>query len=102
MKHKLELDAGVYFCFPLIIDISEFETLRPYLTNGKISFIDCLMERVKIGSTSILSFRDYFREYLQRQNIPPVRDEELVLRFREIMNRISLRFFKKPFEASNE
>jgi hypothetical protein len=102
MKHKLELDDGVYFCFPLIIDVSEFETLKPYLTTGKISFIDCLMERVKIGGSSILSFRDYFREYLQRQNIPPIRDEELVLRFREIMNRISLRFFKKPFEAPNE
>jgi hypothetical protein len=101
MKHKLQLDSGVYFCFPLILDISEFETLKPYLTSGKISFIDCLMERVKIGSIRILSFRDYFREYLQRHNIPLIRDEELVLRFREIMNRISLRFFKKTFEAPN-
>lgn len=102
MKHRLELDAGVYFCFPLIIDVSEFETLKPYLTSGKISFIDCLMGRVRLGARGILSFRDYFREYLQRQNIPPIRDEELVLRFREIMNRISLRFFKKPFEAPSE
>jgi hypothetical protein len=75
---------------------------RQHRSNGSVSFIDCLMERVKIGASSILSFRDYFREYLQKHSIPPARDEELDLRFREIINRISLRFFKKPFEASNE
>ncbi len=30
MKHKLQLDSRGYFCFPLILDISEFETLKPH------------------------------------------------------------------------
>jgi hypothetical protein len=103
LKRKKSIRRDVICTFPLVLDVSEVETLRPFLASGKLSLTDCLMERVKIGTNGFLSFRDFFRGYLSERGITFVRDDETLARFTEIMNRISLRFFKKPLEqAENE
>jgi aspartate/glutamate racemase len=47
-----------------------------------------------------LTFRDFFREYLEQKGIERFNDDEMIARFHQIMYRISLRFFKKPFEKA--
>ncbi|OLB36490.1 MAG: hypothetical protein AUH11_10920 [Acidobacteria bacterium 13_2_20CM_57_17] len=64
--------------------------------------VECLMERARIGTNGFLSFRDFFREYLRQRGVERVTDDETLTRFRAIMNRISQRFFKKPFETRSE
>jgi hypothetical protein len=102
LKRKQQLDQRVVYTFPIILDVSELESLKPYVTGKKLSMIGCLMERVRIGANGFLSFRDFFREYLRERGIERVTDDETFTRFRAIMNRISLRFFKKPFEPRFE
>ncbi len=98
LKRKLHLNQSVVYTFPIILDMSELESLKPYVTGKKLLMVECLMERVRIGTSGFLSFRDFFREYLQRRGIERVTDDETFARFRAVMNRISLRFFKRPFE----
>jgi hypothetical protein len=102
LKRKQQLDPAVFYTFPIVLDVSELETLKPYVVGKKVRIVECLMERVHMGTTGFLSFRDFFREYLQQRNIGRIMDDATFLRFREIMNRISLRFFKKPFELQPE
>jgi hypothetical protein len=102
LKRKQHLDTRVYYTFPLILDVSEIETIKPYVLKKKVSFIDCLMERVRMGGSGSLSLRDFFPEYLGKRGVEPVRDDETFARYLRIMNRISLRFFKKPFEPAQE
>jgi hypothetical protein len=102
LKRKQQLDPRVYYSFPLVLDVSEIEALKPYVSKKKVSFVDCIMERVRMGASGFLSFRDFFPDYLQKRGIERIADDETIARFRAIMNRISLRFFKKPFEPVQE
>ena len=102
LKRKQQLDQRVVYTFPIILDVSELESLKPYVTGKRLSMVECLMERVRIGTNGFLSFRDFFREYLLQRGIERVTDDETLTRFRAIMNRISLRFFNKPFELRLE
>ena len=79
LKRKERLDLSVAYTFPLVMDVSEVEFLKPY---------------------GFLSFRDFFRRYRQERNITPP-DDETFVHFRQIMNRISLCFFKKPLEPES-
>jgi hypothetical protein len=98
LKRKHRLDRRVVYTFPLVLDVSEVETLKPFLAAGMVSLVACFMERVRMGGVGLLSFRDFFRQYLQDRKIAFVRDEETLVRFRQIMDRISMRFFGKPLE----
>jgi hypothetical protein len=102
LKRKQHLDPKVTCTIPLVLDISEIESLGPYLLSGKISFIDCIMERVRIGATGFLSFGDFLREYINQKKIERVKDTGTLERFRAIMKRSSERFFKKPFTQDEE
>jgi len=102
LKRKQHLDPRVIYTFPIILDVSEMESLKPYVIGKKISLVECLMKRVHMGTSGFLSFRDFFREYLRQKGIERARDDETVARYKVIMNRVSLRFFKKPFEPAPE
>jgi hypothetical protein len=102
LKRKQQLDPKVTCTIPLVLDISEIESLGPYLLSGKISFIDCIMERVQLGGTRFLSFGDFLREYIYKRKIERLRDTGADERYRLIMNRISERFFKKPFTPDDK
>ena len=102
LKHKQQIDPRIDCTFPLILDVSEIENLKPYLSSGKISFVDCIMERIRMGGTRFLSFSDFLRGYRSERNIAPMKDSEMSARFRQIMNRISERFFGKPFVPSKK
>jgi hypothetical protein len=98
LKRKHRLDTRVDYTFLLVLDVSEVEMLKPFLIAGKVSLLDCLMERVRMGGSGFLSFRDFFGQYLQDRKIGSVPDEETMARFRQIMDRISERFFGRPLE----
>ena len=101
LKRKQHLDAKVVCTFPLILDVSEVEALKPYVQQKKVALVDCLMERIRKGAGGILSFRDFFPEYLrQRGVVDGVRDDETMALFHKIMDRISVRFFKKSIDAA--
>jgi hypothetical protein len=100
LKHKQSIDPKINCTFPLILDVSEIENLKPYLSSGKISFIDCIMERIRLGGSRFLSFSDFLREYRNERNIAPMKDPEMSARFEKIMDRISKRFFGKQFVPS--
>ncbi len=102
LKRKQSLDPRVIYTFPIILDVSELESLKPYVIAKKLSVVECPMERVHIGMNGFLSFRDFFRDYLLQRGIDRVTDDETFARFRAVMNRVSLRFFKKPFEPLSE
>jgi hypothetical protein len=99
LKRKERLDSSVVYTFPLVMDVSDVEFLRPFLAATKVSLVDCLMERVRMGSGGFLSFRDFFRQYRQERNIKTLPDDETFEHFKRIMDRISLRFFNKPLES---
>ena len=96
LKRKQEINTTINYTPPLILDVSDVEHLKPYLEAGKVSFIDCIMERVRRGSGKFLSFGDYFREYRQDRKIDKIQDEDTMNHFRSIVNRVTERFFKKP------
>ncbi|MGC1619592.1 MAG: hypothetical protein WA765_13970 [Candidatus Acidiferrum sp.] len=99
LERKEGLNPAITCTFPLVLDVSDIETLKPFLAAEKISLTDCLMERARMG-TGVLSFRDFFRQYLQDRNIGWVLDDETMARFEKIMDRLALRFFKKPLTVA--
>jgi hypothetical protein len=80
--------------------VSEVEALKPYLQKKRVLLVECSMGRIGKGTFGFLSFRDFLREYLEQRGIERVNDEEMIARFHQIMERISQRFFKKPFKPT--
>ena len=100
MKRKQNLDRKIVCTTPLILGVSDIEALAPYLLTRQVTLVDCLMERSRLGGARFLSFRDFFRIYLHDRDIAMVRDEAVFERFRQIVDRVSRRFFNHPFEPS--
>ncbi len=94
------LERRITVVGPLILSVSDVEMLRPYLRSGKISFRECMMERAKLGGMKHIPFVDFFRDFLITKSIGPLWDEDARKRFRQVMERVSLRFFKKSFASS--
>jgi hypothetical protein len=100
MKRKQHLDRKIVCTTPLVLGVSDIEALAPYLLTRRVSFVDCLMERSRLGGARILSFRDFFRVYLHDRDIAMARDEAVFERFGQIVDRVSRRFFNHPFKSS--
>ncbi len=100
LRRKKHLDPGLNCTSLLVIEISDIEILKPFLLTRKITLSECLMERSRMAGVGLLSFRDFFHQYLQNKNVGWVSDDETMSRFEQIMDRISRRFFKKPLEAA--
>jgi len=98
LLNRERIDPKVACTFPLVLDVSDLEALRPFLAAGEISFCDVLRDRVRLGS-GVLPFRDFFQFYRTSRNVRWVPDDDTMRRFTEIMDRLSIRFFKKPLEA---
>jgi hypothetical protein len=98
LRRKQQLDRTINCTPPLVVDVSEIEHLKPYLLTGRISFIECIMERVRLGSSRLLSFGDFFRQFRKDRGIERIPDQEMLKQFRSIMHRISERFFNLPFD----
>ena len=99
LLNRERIDPKVACTFPLVLDVSDLEALRPFLAAGEISFGDCLRDRARLGS-GVLPFRDFFQFYRASRNVRWVPDDNTMHRFTEIMDRLSIRFFKKPLEAA--
>ena len=99
LLNRERIDPKVACTFPLVLDVSDLEALRPFLAAGDISFGDCLRDRARLGS-GVLPFRDFFQFYRASRNVRWLPDDNTMHRFTEIMDRLSIRFFKKPLEAA--
>jgi hypothetical protein len=99
LKRREQLDRNAIHTFPLVLDIAEVEMLKLYITSGAVTFTDCLMSRIKLGASQVLSFRDFFNGYVQERRVVRPKDQQSMPRYLGIMERISQRFFHKPFDA---
>ncbi len=55
------------------------------------------MEPIGFGGSKHLYFHDFLRDFLTKRSIGPMRDEDTPKRFRNVMERVSQRFFNKSF-----
>lgn len=99
LKRMQQFERRITIVGPLVLGVGDVEMLRPYLKHGKISFRECMMERVSLGGKKHISFHDFFRDYLTSRSIGPIWDEDAKERFRLVMDRVSQRFFNKPFAS---
>lgn len=96
LKRTQSLERRIMIVGPLVLSVGDVEMLRPYLKSAKMSFRECMMARVRLGGMRHISFHDFFREFLGSKSVAPMWDEDTKKRFREVMNRVSTRFFDKP------
>lgn len=84
-------------CQPaLVLDVSDVETLRSFSASERFSLSRCILARSK-GGAAVLSMRDFLREYGAEQGFGPATYDKERKIFEAVMNRVSMRFFQKPF-----
>lgn len=98
LKRTQSLERRITVLGPIVLEVGDIEMLKPYISSGKMSFRDCMMARVSLGGLRHISFQDFFRDFLTNRAIGPIQDEDIVSTVRKVMNRVSQRFFNKPFE----
>lgn len=81
----------------VVLDVEDVQALRPYVSSGKIIFTDCIIEKARLGDESWLDFREFFERYLKERQIERMSDRDLDERFKQIMDRVSHRFFGRGF-----
>lgn len=100
LKRMQTLERRITIVGPLVLSVGDVESVRPYLRSGKISFRECMMGRVSLGGMKHIAFHDFFRDFLTSKSVGPMWDEDAKRRFRQVMDRVSLRFFNKSFAGS--
>jgi len=100
LKRMQTFERRITVVGPLVLSVGDIETLRPYLKSGKVSFGECMMERVGLGGKKHISFHDFFRDYLASRGVGPMWDEDARTLFRQVMDRVSKRFFNAPLASS--
>jgi len=100
LKRMQNLERRITVVGPLVLSVGDIETLRPYLKSSKISFRECMMERINLGLMKHISFHDFFHDFLTSKAVGPMWDEDARKRFRQVMDRVSRRFFNKSFASS--
>jgi hypothetical protein len=97
LKRMQSLERRINVVGPLVFDVGDIEMLKPYIKSGKVTFRECMMERIGFGGSKHLSFHDFLRDFLTKRSIGPMRDEDTTKRFRSVMERVSQRFFTTSF-----
>ncbi len=86
----------------VVIDVGEMEAIRPYVMSGRVSFTDCVMYRARKGDPGsdnrIFTFGETAENYLREMDIKVVPTSDFDQRFDAIINRVTMRFFGRPFE----
>jgi hypothetical protein len=93
LKRMQQFERRLTVVGPLVLSVGDVEMLRPYVKSGKMSFRDCMMARIGLGGQKHISFHDFFRDYLTSRSVGPMWDEDAKKLFREVMGRVSKRFF---------
>ncbi len=95
INHKIVLTSL------LVLHVEDVESIGTYIKTGGFSVGECMLYAGKCGdpgsSQRLFEFADLFRKFLTDKNIQPVKaggDR----RFDEILNRVTLRLFNRPFE----
>lgn len=100
LKRMESFERRITIIGPLVHSVGDVEMVRPYLKSGKMSFCECMRARASLGGMKHISFHDFFREFLSERSVGPMGDDDAKKRFRQVMDRVSQRFFNKPFTSA--
>lgn len=86
----------------VLMDIGELESIRPFMISSSISFTDFVMERARKGDpgsdSRIFTFGDTSQQLVKERAISETPHSDFDDRFDRVINRVSMRFFNRPFE----
>jgi hypothetical protein len=89
----------------LVLHVEDVEKLSLYVRSRAVSLSECLLAISKLGDPSpgkLFSFEGALRGYLAEKEIGKIPDHPLVRKFSEVMNRMTMRLFNRPFEPPKE
>jgi hypothetical protein len=98
---KKKLKRNVVWTSLLVLHVEDVENLNAYIKAGDFSLSECLLFAGKKGDPGpgrLFAFADILREFLEETGITHVPQNEFDKKFGEIINRVTLRFFKRDFE----
>ena len=85
----------------LVLNVEDVEKLSIYVKSRAVSLSECLLAISKLGDPGpgkLFSFEGALRRYLAEKGIRKIPDDPLIRKFREVMNRMTMRLFNRPFE----
>lgn len=89
----------------LVLHVEDLENLYAHVKAGKLSFIECLLNASRWGDPGegrLFAFADILREILREAEIVKAPQDEFTKKFRETINRLSLRLFDREFDRTEE
>jgi hypothetical protein len=89
----------------LVLHVEDVEKLSIYVKSRAVSLSECLLAISKLGDPrpgKLFSFEGALRGYLDEKGIGKISDDPLVRKFGEVINRMTLRLFNRPFERPKE
>jgi hypothetical protein len=85
----------------LVLHVEDVEKLSIYVKSRAVSLSECLLAASKLGDPRpgrVFSFEGALRGYLSEKGMAKIQPDPLIEKFREVMNRMTMRFFNRPFE----
>jgi hypothetical protein len=82
------------------LHVEDVENLHTYIKAGDFSLGECLLQAGKKGDPGpgrLFAFADLLRLFLQEKKIDRVPPNDFDRKCREVLDRLSLRFFNKEF-----
>jgi hypothetical protein len=97
---KKALNHKVVLTSLLALHVEDVENLHTYVKAGDFSLGECLIQAGKNGDPRpgrLFAFADLLRLFLQDKKIDRVPTSDFDRKFREVLDRLCLRFFNKKF-----
>jgi hypothetical protein len=98
---KKTLSRKIVLTSLLVLHVEDVETLCTYATARKCLLSECLLYAGKMGDPGpgrLFAFADILRKFLLERKIEKVLSSELDTKFRDVINRLSLRLFNREFD----
>lgn len=105
LMRKTVLSPGVLWPSLVVLHVEDVEKLATYVKAKAVSLTECLMFSSKMGDPrvgNIFSFDQVLRAYLKEKGINKIPPDDLAGKLRAAMNRVTMRFFDKPFPETRE
>jgi len=97
---KKTLNHKVVLTSLLVLHVEDVENLHTYVKAGDFSLGECLIQAGMKGDPRpgrLFAFADLLRLFLQEKRIDRVPTNDFDRKFREVLDRLCLRFFNKKF-----
>jgi hypothetical protein len=101
LMRKKTLNHKVVLTSLLVLHVEDVENLHTYVKAGDFSLGECLIQAGKKGDPGpgrLFAFADLLRLFLREKKIDRVPTNDFDRKFREVLDRLCLRFFKQKFE----